>query len=209
MRRLRERKKERLRRAILEAAERLFGEQGFQGTRISDIDAAADIGEATLYRYFPSKEELLRCLHRDLARRLGGRAPSAARDVSLEEHMCALTASFFERYVEYARQNPWMAELARAMTRQPEQRGSCAGEELEQPLASLIREGRTRGEIDDSLDPKLLAALLRAMISSCFVHWKEGIPQHEAMKSHCATAIQVFFRGVRPATASPPRWSSD
>ncbi len=204
MRRLRERKKERLRRSILEAAERLFGEQGFHGTRVSDIAAAAEIGEATLYRYFPSKEDLLRCLHRDLARPLGGRAPEAASGIRFEEHLCSVAGSFFERYAEYARQNPWTAELARLMTPQPENREACADEKLE-PLVEMIREGRRRGEIDDSLDPRLLAVLLRVLISSAFMHWKDGVPLHEEMKSHCTAAIRVFFRGVRPEEPAQTR----
>jgi AcrR family transcriptional regulator len=43
---------------ILEVASRCFAERGYEETRVSDIAAAVEIGEATLYRYFPSKERI-------------------------------------------------------------------------------------------------------------------------------------------------------
>jgi len=46
------------RKAILETAFRLFREQGFEKTSMSEITAQVGGSKATLYRHFPSKEEL-------------------------------------------------------------------------------------------------------------------------------------------------------
>ena len=56
---LRERKKRATRIAIRDAAMRLFAEQGFAGTTIDQIAEAADVSRATVFSYFPTKEEIV------------------------------------------------------------------------------------------------------------------------------------------------------
>ena len=56
---LRERKKRATRAAIHDAGMRLFAEQGFAGTTIDQIADAADVSRATVFTYFPSKEDIV------------------------------------------------------------------------------------------------------------------------------------------------------
>jgi len=44
---------------IIEAAEKLFLESGFENTKMEDIAAQADYTKPTLYKYFTCKEEIL------------------------------------------------------------------------------------------------------------------------------------------------------
>src|ERR1700744_6217957 len=57
---LRERKKARLRQQIVETAIRLFRKQGYEKTRIDDIVKILEISQPTFFRYFPSKDAVLR-----------------------------------------------------------------------------------------------------------------------------------------------------
>lgn len=56
---LRERKRDRTRKALVNAAVDLFERRGYDGTTVADIAEAADIGTRTFFSYFASKEELL------------------------------------------------------------------------------------------------------------------------------------------------------
>jgi AcrR family transcriptional regulator len=65
---LRERKKLATRIAIRDAGMELFAQQGFSGTTIDQIAEAANVSRATVFSYFPSKEEIV---HGDGAAAIG------------------------------------------------------------------------------------------------------------------------------------------
>jgi AcrR family transcriptional regulator len=56
---LRERKKAQTRRAIADAAARLFAERGFERVAVSDVAREAEVSEQTVYNYFQTKEQLV------------------------------------------------------------------------------------------------------------------------------------------------------
>ncbi|MBO4259266.1 TetR/AcrR family transcriptional regulator [Streptomyces griseorubiginosus] len=59
---LRERKKQRMFNDLSETAIRLFLERGFDAVSVAEVAAAAEVSKPTLFRYFPTKEDLV--LHR-------------------------------------------------------------------------------------------------------------------------------------------------
>ncbi|ATL30131.1 Transcriptional regulator, TetR family [Streptomyces formicae] len=56
---LRERKKLKTRLAIREATYRLIREQGYEATTVEQIAEAAEVSPSTVFRYFPTKEDIV------------------------------------------------------------------------------------------------------------------------------------------------------
>jgi AcrR family transcriptional regulator len=56
---LRERKKLRTRQLIAETAARLFAQRGFDAVPVAEVARAAEVSEATVFNYFPTKEDLI------------------------------------------------------------------------------------------------------------------------------------------------------
>jgi AcrR family transcriptional regulator len=56
---LRERKKQRTRELIAGTAWRLFSERGFEEVPVAEIAREAEVSEATVFNYFPTKEDLV------------------------------------------------------------------------------------------------------------------------------------------------------
>ncbi|MEV6506656.1 TetR family transcriptional regulator [Streptomyces sp. NPDC051642] len=90
---LRERKKERTRNLIAQEALRLFRAQGFDEVSVVEVAAAAEVSKATLFRYFPTKEDLV--LHRfadhlgEAARVVRERPADLTPTAALRDHFLA------------------------------------------------------------------------------------------------------------------------
>ncbi|MEW2069849.1 TetR family transcriptional regulator [Streptomyces sp. NPDC007346] len=87
---LRERKKQRTRETISDTAIALFLEHGFDQVSVVDIAAVAEVSKPTLFRYFPTKEDLV--VHRFADHQrvnsavVAGRPPEVSPIDALHQH---------------------------------------------------------------------------------------------------------------------------
>ena len=56
---LRERKKQQTRQRMIDVALELFDERGFDRVPVAEVARAAEVSEATVFNYFPTKEDLV------------------------------------------------------------------------------------------------------------------------------------------------------
>jgi AcrR family transcriptional regulator len=90
---------------IVEAAGRLFGERGYDGTRIDEIAAAAGVTKPIVYRHFGSKRDLYLSLLDRHREDLAGFVASMPTEGSTEERLRSVLETWLD-YVE-ARSYAW------------------------------------------------------------------------------------------------------
>ena len=95
---LRDRKKQRTRRAIEQSALDLFEARGFDGTTVDEIAEAADISPRTFFHYFPSKEDVVLA---DYALRLESIVAALEASPAGQAPWAALRAAFLTVAADY------------------------------------------------------------------------------------------------------------
>lgn len=156
---------------ILDAAERLFAEQGFARTPIKQIGREAGVNSALLYYYFADKDRLYRevlqrFIDRLIARTTGGATAEGAPDARLR--------AFLEAQAETLAANPHFPRLlARELV---ESDAAHAVEQMQRlaatgfrRLCEIIEAGQRAGVFRADLDPRFAAISCLSQIAHFFV----------------------------------------
>lgn len=195
---LRERKKARLRQQIIDTAIRLFRKQGYEKTRVDDIVQILEISQPTFFRYFPSKDAVLRdvgqrgfeCIAERLKSELSTKASTADRLRRLYHSMAC----------EAEADRPlWQAVvLSGAMdaVRSPELRGAqCIMAGL---LREILSQGQKRGEITAAFPVVHLAEFMEALYHTVVRQWTVDLTGPHKLTERVDSAVEFFLRGVNP-----------
>lgn len=157
--------------AILDAAVRAFVRKGVEGARMEDIAAEAGLSAGAIYRYYPSKESLLRAVLRDCIEQ--NRAMFDQADTSAGSPLAALVRlghNFWSRMKsEEARTQTLLGlESILASVRYAEELAierRRMREELIERLARLLHQAQAAGEIDPAIDVRSLSLMLLACVT--------------------------------------------
>jgi AcrR family transcriptional regulator len=189
---LRERKKQRTREQIIEAAIGLFAERGYHATTIADIASAAEVAPRTFFSYFPSKEAVV---FHNVDRNLDALA-SALRDrLPGETAFDAL-----RRWID-AMYDEWIADereavLRKRLCREDEGLANFQGGVMAR-IQELLLEAIASDldEPPDSLRPRLVAAAAVAALSSLEGSFDENAEGAKAEALAVLDDVMLFLRG--------------
>jgi AcrR family transcriptional regulator len=195
---LRERKKARLRQQIIDTSIRLFRKRGYENTRVDDIVQILEISQPTFFRYFPSKDAVLRevgrrgfaCIKEHLETELSNKASTADR----------LRRMYLGMAHEVEGDRPlWRAVvLSGAMdpVRSPEMR------QPEEIAVSLLREilaeGQKRKEITRDFPVAHLAEFMEGLYTTVVRRWAVDLTGSHDVSERVASAVEFFLRSAKP-----------
>jgi AcrR family transcriptional regulator len=180
---------------ILDSAATIFAEHGYQDTEMQYIADALEVGKGTIYRYFPSKEDLfLKAVSRGMDR-LRQAVTSAYEPIAdpLERLTVAIHA-----YLRFFRNHPQYVELLiqeRAQFRDSkkqtyfEHRERNVGE-WRQMYADLISDGRLR----DVPVSRILDAVSDLVYGTMFTNHFAG--RHKPLEAQAQDLVDILFYGI-------------
>jgi AcrR family transcriptional regulator len=193
---LRERKKQRTRQQIIDAAMGLFAERGYHATTIADIAAAADVAPRTFFSYFPSKEAVV---FHNVDRDLDGLAGTLRDRLPGETAFDALRRWIDAMFTE------WIAEedealLRKRLCREDEGLANFQGGVMAR-IHELLLEAIAvdLDEPQDALRPRLVSAAAVAALTSLEGTVNEQADQRWPVAKSEALAVldeaMLFLRG--------------
>ena len=179
---------------LLDAARRLFAEQGYHGTTVGDVCDALGVGKGVFYWYFPSKEALFSELLQDsllALRRSQQIAIESARD-PIERIEKGIRASIL-----FFRSDPGFLEVIRIAARYDEfallvERGQQI---VVADTANHIKEGMAAGMIRHG-DPELMAhGVLGAIFHFVEVYFGMAVDSEDRPQL-AEEAVAFCLRGI-------------
>jgi TetR/AcrR family transcriptional regulator, regulator of autoinduction and epiphytic fitness len=190
--------------AILDAAQRAFGQYGYRRTSMDDIAREAEIGKGTIYLSFASKEEVFRGLSQRLVERMLADAEAASsRPGSAADKLAAMHAAWFGTYVETVRQSPHAAELLDAKQRLSADLVAHSASRYKRLVCDVLTDADAAGELD--LEPAGLTADTAAELLIASARGLEtSAASPAAYRRYLDALVRVMIAGLSTRLPSDP-----
>lgn len=194
------------RRAILDAAVRVFARQGFHACRVSDIADEAGVAYGLLYHYFPSKEEVLNTLFLE---RWGVMLQMIrdvdAEDVAAREKLAAIASFIVESY----RHDPdLMKVIIVEVTRAANSFGQTHLGQIREAyrmIGEIVTEAQQQGVFKTDIDAEFAAMSFYGAIEQVLTGWIFGLlPEGEEHFERAKQMVVETVCGGLEAKASVP-----
>lgn len=182
---------------ILEVATKIFASDGYQNADLQEVADELGVAKGTLYRYFPSKQELfLACV--DHGRNRLGTQVMASLQVSTDplKTIAAAIRAFFAFFDAH----PELVELIiqeRAEFRDRNKHTyffQCDKSDEEDPWAALIAEPIRTGRMRDVPVKRVTDVLSNLVYGTMFSNYFTG--RHESLEAQTDDILDVVFNGI-------------
>jgi AcrR family transcriptional regulator len=175
---------QRNRESILEMAKQEFTRSGANAS-LEEIAKKAGVGPGTLYRHFPTREELLVAVYRSEMEKLAGAARTLADTLPPVEALRAWLLSF----VDAVETKQVIAPVLNTLVGDPKKVFEASYAQIHEALRALVKRAIKSGDIRKDLDPiDLLRALVGVANVSASPDWQESARR----------LVDILITGSRP-----------
>ena len=146
---------QRNRERILEVAKQAFTRSGAD-TSLDDIAKKAGVGPGTLYRHFPTREELLKAVYRNELENLARAAAKFAETM----HPVEALRSWLLLFVDAVAAKQIIAPALNTLVGDHKKAFEASYTEVQEAIHRLVKRAVTSGDIREDLDPSDLLRVL-------------------------------------------------
>lgn len=177
---------QRNRERILEVAKEAFTRSG-ANTSLDDIASEAGVGPGTLYRHFPTREELLQAVYRSEMEKLAAAERKFAQNMPPMEALRAWLLLF----VDAIETKQIIAPVLNTLIGDPKKVFAASYAQTHEALRALVKRAIKSGDIRRDLDPMdLLRALVGVANVASSPDWQQSAKR----------LVDILIAGSRPIT---------
>lgn len=187
------------RRAIFDAAERVFGAHGFAEAKMTQIAEGAGLAAGSLYNYFTNKEEIFRAL---VEHRSGGFLQAlnetALGDDNLEHALVALVRSTFR---ELDAHGAFFATLMQGGAMGANAHKACGPmfernhQRFLSAFESVFRRAASKGQLAPGYTPEELSAVLAGATHGVAIAWLQS-GRRTKIEERAEQVVRLFLNGA-------------
>jgi len=177
---------QRNRERILEVAKQAFTRSGANAS-LDDIASEAGVGPGTLYRHFPTREELLQAVYRSEMEKL------AAAERRFTQSMPPIEAlrAWLLLFVDAIETKQIIAPVLNTLIGDPKKVFAASYAQTHEAIRALVKRAIKSGDIRKDLDPMdLLRALVGVANVASSPDWQQSAKR----------LVDILIKGSRPTT---------
>lgn len=176
---------QRNRERILEVAKQAFTRFGANAS-LDDIAKESGVGPGTLYRHFPTREELLQAVYRSELEKLAGAEQKFAQTMPPIEALRAWLLLF----VDGIEAKQLIAPAVNTLVGDPKKVFEASYAQVHEAIRALVKRAIKSGDIRNDLDPMdLLRALVGVANVASMPDWQQSAKR----------LVDILIAGSRPA----------
>lgn len=198
-----DRRRRKVREAIIDAAETIFTSEGEEGISMRRLAEAIDYSPAAIYKYFASKDDLFTAIREMFFERLMSRIKQAMNEGGEVAPLCARC---IRAYIETGMEEPnhYMMAFSPSVTSKPHvHEEKEVAYEAESALVSMIEQGQAEGVFRD-VDPRMASKSVWAslhgmtMLIVCLDDFPHGMPGSEHIDREAVVDLHtdLIIRGL-------------
>ena len=192
---------------ILQAAIKVFAQNGFYATRVSEIAKAAGVADGTIYLYFENKDDVLISIFED---RMAKLIKFLEKIVSADEPVEARVRRVVELQLGLLEEHRDLAEVVTVNLRQSsrllKQYAAPLFTQYLEVVAGLIAEGQRDGHFRSDLSPRVAARALFGGLDGIALTWALSDTDPARLRKAASQFATLFLAGLSAsAVPSSPR----